>query len=155
MGNNDTFLAHYLYFYALEIGHFAHGVVLAKLLYLSTTYCCIFFLDTIVLSSTVSTDPSPAVREESHVQMQSLAKPKIYSENSFIVDEQLAEDECLCEVCCDLIDSTTNLNDIGEAMTCRHKVCLRCWKLHLTAKLQQENLTQVLTEPIFTKVLLV
>ena len=33
-----------------------------------------------------------------------LARPKIYSENSFIVDEQLAEDECLCELCCDLIE---------------------------------------------------
>merc|ERR1712223_1284894 len=62
-------------------------------------------------------------------QMQSLARPKIYSENSFIVDEQLAEDECLCEVCCDLIDSSSI--DELTAMSCRHTVCLRCWKLHL------------------------
>ena len=74
-------------------------------------------------------------------QMQSLSKPKIYSENSFIVDEQLAEDECLCEVCCDLIDSSSSARDIDEltTMSCRHTVCLRCWKLHLTTKLQQQH----------------
>ena len=76
----------------------------------------------------------------------SVARPKIYSENSFIVDEQLAEDECLCEVCCDLIDSTTSsvLFDMEDTMTCKHKVCLRCWKLHLTTKLQQENMSTVI-----------
>ena len=73
-------------------------------------------------------------------QMESLAKPKIYSENSFIVDEQLAEDECLCEVCCDLID--LGFRDYDDGLSCRHKICQRCWKLHLTAKLQQENLSQ-------------
>lgn len=70
------------------------------------------------------------------------AKPKIYSENSFIVDEQLAEDECLCEVCCDLMDSKASED---PDMSCRHKVCFRCWKLHLTTHLQylgqQENLS--------------
>lgn len=65
-----------------------------------------------------------------------VAKPKIYSENSFIVDEQLAEDECLCEVCCDLIDT----NDQGDPlMPCRHKICARCWKLHVSAKMQDSN----------------
>ena len=73
-------------------------------------------------------------------------RPKIYSENSFIVDEQLAEDECLCEVCCDLIDFATSsvLLDMEDTMTCKHKICLRCWKLHLTTKLQQENMTMVI-----------
>ena len=73
-------------------------------------------------------------------------RPKIYSENSFIVDEQLAEDECLCEVCCDLIDFATSsvLFDMEDTMTCKHKICLRCWKLHLTTKLQQENMTMVI-----------
>ena len=69
-------------------------------------------------------------------------KPKIYSENSFIVDEQLAEDECLCEVCCDLIEANS-LNEIDEALSCKHKVCANCWKLHLAAKCQQLSSTQV------------
>lgn len=64
-------------------------------------------------------------------------KPKIYSENSFIVDEQLAEDECLCEVCCDLIDSV-GLDEVDEKMSCKHKICSGCWKRHFTAKLQHE-----------------
>ena len=29
----------------------------------------------------------------------------IHSANSFVVDETLAEDELLCELCCDLIES--------------------------------------------------
>ena len=69
-------------------------------------------------------------------------KPKIYSENSFIIDEQLAEDECLCEVCCDLIGGN-NLNEINEALSCKHKICANCWKLHLATKCQQANGSQV------------
>ncbi len=83
--------------------------------------------------------PKPALAGR---PMQTLAQPKIYSENSFIVDEELAEDECLCEICCDLIQaSTVGLSENQEepGMNCRHKVCFRCWKLHLTAQLQQQE----------------
>ena len=86
-------------------------------------------------------------KEESSQQMQSLAKPKIYSENSFIVDEQLAEDECLCEVCCDLMDS--NGITLEESMICKHKICIRCWKLHLTSALQQQENQKVCTHTNF------
>lgn len=72
-------------------------------------------------------------------------RPKIYSENSFIVDEQLAEDECLCEVCCDLIEANKGLlNEIDESMSCKHKVCANCWKLHLATKCQQPSSSQVI-----------
>ena len=94
---------------------------------------------------------SKKAEEESNSSLLSVARPKIYSENSFIVDEQLAEDECLCEVCCDLIDSTTSsvLYDMEDTMTCKHKICLRCWKLHLTAKLQQDTISMVIEQKLF------
>ena len=55
-------------------------------------------------------------------------KPKIYSENSFIVDEELAEDECLCDLCCDLVDTTAREVEMG----CGHKLCSKCWKSYLS-----------------------
>ena len=50
----------------------------------------------------------------------------LYSENSFLVDEQLGEDELLCEVCCDLIEGVNSCT-----LSCRHNFCSRCWKNYL------------------------
>ena len=59
--------------------------------------------------------------------------PKIHSENSFIVDEELAEEGILCEICCDLM--TPDPTD-GE-MQCTHRFCGRCWKNYLHTKIQE------------------
>ena len=65
-------------------------------------------------------------------------KPKIYSENSFIVDEELAEDECLCDLCCDLVDSTAREVDL----MCGHKICSKCWKNYLSHAASRSLLMQ-------------
>ena len=44
---------------------------------------------------------------EKQMKYESL-RPKIFSENSFIVDEELAEEAPLCEKCCDLMGPTTD-----------------------------------------------
>lgn len=49
----------------------------------------------------------------------------LYSENSFVVDEQLAEDELLCDICCDLIEIHATIKDNG--LSCRHNFCTR-WR---------------------------
>ena len=70
----------------------------------------------------------------------------IHSANSFVVDETLAEDELLCELCCDLIDpdgvSNSNSREVtlnGNAsmnpqLTCGHNFCSKCWKIYLDNK---------------------
>jgi ankyrin repeat/IBR domain-containing protein 1 len=55
----------------------------------------------------------------------------LYSENSFLVDEQLGEDELLCEICCDLIEELPAYN-----LSCRHNFCARCWKNYLYNQIQ-------------------
>ena len=55
----------------------------------------------------------------------------LYSENSFVVDEQLGEDELLCEICCDLIEGSPTYN-----LSCRHSFCNRCWKNYLYIQIQ-------------------
>ena len=107
-------------------------------------------MQSLFISASVAPLPQKATTAENTHKSSSLqlpvAKPKIYSENSFIVDEQLAEDECLCEVCCDLMD--TNEQELGLLdkanpvlikPPCRHKVCARCWKLHLSAAYKESN----------------
>ena len=44
---------------------------------------------------------------EKQMKYESL-RPKIFSENSFIVDEELAEEAPLCEKCCDLMGPATD-----------------------------------------------
>lgn len=70
----------------------------------------------------------------------------IHSANSFVVDETLAEDELLCELCCDLIESdfindtsliegNSSTNEIAvEQLGCGHNFCPGCWKKYLEAK---------------------
>ena len=55
----------------------------------------------------------------------------LYSENSFLVDEQLGEDELLCESCCDLIEGAP-----AFTLSCRHNFCSRCWKNYLYVQIQ-------------------
>ncbi len=55
----------------------------------------------------------------------------LYSENSFLEDEQLGEDELLCEICCDLIEGSPTYN-----LSCRHNFCNRCWKNYLYIQIQ-------------------
>jgi len=51
-------------------------------------------------------------------------EPKmIYSENSFLVDEKLGEDELLCDLCCDLIEVGETFKD--NHLTCKHNFCSR------------------------------
>lgn len=61
--------------------------------------------------------------------------PKIYSENSFIADEELEEDGLLCEICCDLMTPHPSDNE----MSCGHKFCSKCWKNYLHNKIQEGN----------------
>ena len=78
-------------------------------------------------------------------------QPKmIHSANSFVVDETLAEDELLCELCCDLIDpeggGISNSNDVTSngnpsvnlQLTCGHNFCSKCWKNYLDNKVHTE-----------------
>ena len=58
----------------------------------------------------------------------------LYSENSFVVDEDLAEDELLCEICCDLMEGSANRKE--HDLSCKHNFCTRCWKNYLHAKIQ-------------------
>ena len=67
----------------------------------------------------------------------------IYSANSFIVDETLEEDELLCELCCDLIESDhinskeISSNDLAiknDQLKCGHSFCSKCWKDYLKDK---------------------
>ena len=67
----------------------------------------------------------------------------IHSANSFVVDETLAEDELLCEICCDLIDreelnnshlkeSPSNKNGpVDYRLDCGHNFCSKCWRDYL------------------------
>ena len=74
-------------------------------------------------------------------------KPKmIYSANSFIVDETLEEDELLCELCCDLIESDhinskeISSNDLAiknDQLKCGHSFCSKCWKNYLKDKVKR------------------
>ena len=81
----------------------------------------------------------------------------IHSANSFVVDETLAEDELLCELCCDLIDlecilsnsvltegspNGTNANTSYQ-LTCGHNFCSKCWKNYLDAKVIPKKRTRV------------
>ena len=75
----------------------------------------------------------------------------IHSANSFVVDETLAEDELLCEICCDLIDpeglNNSNLkesrsNSYEQAdyqLSCGHNFCSKCWKDYLHNKVKSSN----------------
>ena len=70
----------------------------------------------------------------------------IHSANSFVVDETLAEDELLCELCCDLIDpegmsnsnskeiTSTESTGVNFQLTCGHNFCSKCWKNYLDDK---------------------
>ena len=68
----------------------------------------------------------------------------IHSADSFIVDETLAEDEVLCEICCDLIDpldvgSQTASGCSGNVLannqlSCGHSFCAKCWRDYLHNK---------------------
>lgn len=66
--------------------------------------------------------------------------PKIHSENSFIVDEELAEDGFLCELCCDLM---TTPNPMEGDLSCGHKFCTRCWKEYLQTKIKEGDAHQI------------
>ena len=56
----------------------------------------------------------------------------LYSANSFVVDEELAEDELLCEICCDLIGPEaskskdmhpTSYDQADQPLSCGHIFC--------------------------------
>ncbi len=71
--------------------------------------------------------------------LNSLAPPAsklkmLYSENSFVVDEDLAEDELLCEICCDLMQGRDCKKE--HDLSCKHNFCTRCWKNYLHTKIQ-------------------
>lgn len=66
--------------------------------------------------------------------------PKIHSENSFIVDEELAEEGLLCEICCDLMTP----RPVDNEMSCGHRFCTRCWKNYLHNKIQEGNTHNIL-----------
>ena len=81
-----------------------------------------------------------------------LMQPKmIHSANSFVVDETLAEDELLCEICCDLIGpeaakgkemhSTCN-DQYDQQLSCGHNFCYKCWKGYLREKVKFVNKTE-------------
>ena len=60
----------------------------------------------------------------------------IHSVGSFIVDETLAEDEMLCEICCDLM----SLDRSGEAdLSCGHTFCSSCLRNHLHNRIVSEG----------------
>ena len=61
-------------------------------------------------------------------------RPKIFSENSFIVDEELAEEAPLCEMCCDLMGPST---DNASEMACGHRFCAKCWRDYLHARIRE------------------
>ena len=61
-------------------------------------------------------------------------RPKIFSENSFIVDEELAEEALLCEMCCDLMGPST---DNASEMACGHRFCAKCWRDYLHARIKE------------------
>ena len=61
-------------------------------------------------------------------------RPKIFSENSFIVDEELAEEAPLCEMCCDLMGPST---DNASQMACGHRFCAKCWRDYLHARIKE------------------
>ena len=77
----------------------------------------------------------------------------IYSANSFVVDETLEEDELLCELCCDLIDSDhmnskeITCNDMAirnDQLQCGHSFCSKCWKSYLEDKVNFPRLLQAM-----------
>ena len=79
----------------------------------------------------------------------------IYSANSFIVDETLEEDELLCELCCDLIESDhinskeISCNDMAinnDQLNCGHNFCSKCWKNYLKDKVK---CVKILEDSIF------
>ncbi|XP_040570920.1 uncharacterized protein [Lepeophtheirus salmonis] len=53
------------------------------------------------------------------------------------IDTTLGEDEYLCEICCDLMDSE------GTQLGCRHKFCKNCWKNYLHTKIREGNAHQI------------
>ena len=74
---------------------------------------------------------------EKQLKYESGLRPKIFSENSFIVDEELAEEAPLCEMCCDLMGQTTPATDNASEMACGHRFCGRCWRDYLHARIQK------------------
>ncbi len=80
----------------------------------------------------VSKPRQPLHHLQEQQQFQRLT-PKIHSENSFIVDEELEEEGLLCEICCDLMGPTSAPSGGGSEETppCGHRICPRCWTEHL------------------------
>ena len=73
----------------------------------------------------------------------------LYSENSFVVDDDLAEDELLCEICCDLMEAGCGANNKGDRdLSCKHNFCTRCWKNYLHTKIQ-DGKTDAISCPAF------
>ena len=84
--------------------------------------------------------------------MKTLAPPTpklkmLYSENSFVVDEELAEDEMLCEICCDLMEGSSSKRK-EQDLSCKHNFCTRCWKNYLHTKIQ-DGKTDTISCPAF------
>ena len=84
--------------------------------------------------------PMPMPKSSRPPSVLSHLKPKIHSEASFIVDEELAEDGILCEICCDLMTP----HPLDNEMNCGHKFCTKCWKHYLHNKIQEGNAHHIL-----------
>jgi hypothetical protein len=110
-----------------------------------------------ISSITMSTNLSQVPKNDqcsNSSTMQTLQKPSLHfkkpkmipSATSFVVDDTLAEDELLCELCCDLIDPDGMSNSSSKEVTsnestvvnfqlkCGHNFCSKCWKNYLDDK---------------------